>query len=174
MAKNRCSSVAIACLAALPGVALAGNFATGTSGSSDRLVTDNSNWTTLRTVSIAISSSDTAVHGCVVNASADVSFEVADEGVRNRYIFTVTRNDINPLTDSGFERTLFFVDNPNVRDTGIKPVATTGQFTGLTRSNGLNGTGTHTFRLLGRRLTAEPSTIAVTDSSLTVVCLHTP
>ena len=173
MAKNSCLSAATACLAFFSGAALAGNFVAGDVSNGNVTISSSANWTTIRTASIAIGATDAASHGCVVNASADVEHS-GSQGVENQYIFTVTRNDSNPVTNGGAERLLELVDNNGVNDPDSKPVATTSRFTGLTRTNGLSGGGTHTFRLLGRKVTAGTATTTVADASLTVLCVHTP
>lgn len=174
MAKNPCLCATTMCLAVFSGTALAGNFVTGDVSNANATISSSANWTTLRTASISIGAADTASHGCVVNASADVELS-GSSGVENKYIFTITRNDSNPVTNGGAERVLELVDNAgSVNDPDSKPVATTSRFTGLTRTNGLSGGGTHTFRLLGRKLTAGTATTTVADASLTVLCVHTP
>lgn len=173
MAKNPCSCTATMCLAFFSGTALAGNFVTGSVSNANSTISSSANWTTLRTASISIGATDTASHGCVVNASADVDHS-GGEGVENQYLFTITRNDSNPVTNGGAERMLELVDNSGADDPDSKPVATTSRFTGLTRTNGLSGGGTHTFRLLGRKATAATATTTVLDASLTVLCVHTP
>ena len=81
----------------------------------------------------------------------------------------------NPVTNAGSERLLELVDNAGVvNDPDYAPVATTQHFTGLTNDNGTNGTGSHTFYFLGRKVEAADSNTSAVDASLSVVCLDTP
>ena len=96
------------------------------------------------------------------------------EGLENQYRFVLTRNNSNPVTNTGSERILELINNSGVNDPNSKPVATTQHFTGLTNTNGTNGTGSHTFYFLGRKVEAADATAPVLDASLSVICVHTP
>ncbi len=155
------------------GTALANNFVTGSSTNVDVTVNSATNWTTIRSATITIPSSDDAPHGCVVTASADVQ-NPGPAGRENQYRFALSLNDSSPVTDTGSERMLELVDNPGAfDDPDSKPVATTQTFRTLGRSNGIGGTGTHTFYFLGRKVQEGDSDTKVLDVSLTVICIHT-
>ena len=110
----------------------------------------------------------------MATASGDMDHPGGAAGVENQYLFVLTRNDANPFLNTGSERLLELVDNANINDPDSKPVSTTQHFTNLTRANGVNGTGQHVFRFLGRKANAGTLTGDVLDASLSVICVHTP
>ncbi|HEV8711767.1 MAG TPA: hypothetical protein VGX03_02940 [Candidatus Binatia bacterium] len=163
------SSVLSVCLLVVPGRVLATHeLAVGSSTTTNINITSADNWTVLRSVDVSINT--TGSHQCVAIASADVG-SPGPAGVENQYRFVLTRNDSSPPTNTGSERTLELVDNSGVDDPDSKPVSTNLTFTGLTSTNGVNGTSTHTFRFLGRKVQAGDTTAAVLDSSLSVICV---
>jgi hypothetical protein len=167
------ATTAIACLAALSAVASANNFVTGSSSSGDVTLNDANNWEIIRSATVNIPAGDLSSHGCVATASADMNHG-GPEGVESQYRFVLSRNNTNPTTNGGSERIVELVNNASVNDPNSKPVATTQHFTGVTNDNGLNGTGTHTFYFLGRKVEAGDSDSTVEDASLSVICVDTP
>jgi hypothetical protein len=165
--------VAIASLLIFSDQVLANNFIVGHSSNGNVTLNSAANWTIIRTATVIIPAADAATHGCVATASADMDHNGA-AGVENQYLFVLARNDSNPLTNTGSERLLELVDNNDVNDPDSKPVSTTQHFTGLTRTNGVNGTGTHNFYFLGRKVEAGDSNADVLDASLSVICVNTP
>ena len=152
---------------------LANNFVKGHISNGNVTLNSHNNWTTIRHVTVDIPASDTAVHGCVATASADMD-RSGDVGQKTEYRFALSRNDANIQTNTGSERILQLVKNDSIKDPDSKPVSTTRHFTGLTRNNGLNGDGTHTFYFLGRKVGAGDPNSDVLDASLSVICVHTP
>jgi hypothetical protein len=104
----------------------------------------------------------------VANASADIDHN-GTVGSEQQYLVTLERNNTNPATNGGAERLVESVDNTGVDDPDQKPVATTRHFTGLTNSNGTNGTGVHNFYFLGR--IQQGSATDVLDRSVNVICV---
>jgi hypothetical protein len=166
-------SLTIASLLAVPGGVLASDHATGAQSTVNVDINNAANWVVIAKATVSIIPVfDAATHGCVVNASADVYWTGGGvAGVENRYRFTVSRNNTNPLTGLATERTLSTVDQPGVDNPNYYPVSTTGAFLGLTGDNGLNGGGQHTFYLLGRKALVTDPNVIVGDSSLSVVCV---
>ncbi len=156
-----------------PGHVLANQFVTGSSSNVNVTLNSSANWVTIRSVTVTIPAADALTHGCVATASADMAYG-GPSGVENQYWFVLSRNNANPLTNTGSERMLELVDNTTVNDPDSKPVSTTQHFTGLTKTNGANGGGSHTFYFLGRKVTAGTATADVLDASLSVSCIHTP
>lgn len=152
-----------------PTLVLAHNTATGTHSTANVLLNSSNNWTTVRSASVTVSLSDARTHTCVVIASGDMDHAGAS-GVNSRYRFVVTHNNSNPGTDSSSERILELVDNAGVDDPNAKPVSTNRTFFNVRRNNGVNGTGVHRFRFLGRKVQANDANANVLDSSLSVVC----
>ena len=114
-------------------------------------------WTTLRSV-LVVNPANTTRY-CMVVGSADVRRPDAN-GI---YLFTLTDNDPNPLTNDGDERTVEFFG----ADNRVKEVTTTQAF--------VTGPGNHLIRWLGAPTTvpASPATVAL-DSSLSMVCTDKP
>jgi hypothetical protein len=83
----------------------------------------------------------------------------------------VIRNNTNPVTGLGTERTLAVVDHPDLNDPNYYAISTTGVSGGLTNNNGVSGTGEHTFYFLGRKVSASDPNVTVTDASLSVMCV---
>jgi hypothetical protein len=169
-------SLAIASLLAVPGGALASDHATGTRSTVNVPIDDASNWVVITKATVSFPNQwptfDTATHGCVVNASADVSWpggSAAD--VENRYRFVLSLNNYNPTIDSGTERTLATVDHAGVNDPSYYPISTTLASTGLTKDNGLNGGGQHTFYFLGRKVLASDPPVTAVDYSISLICV---
>jgi hypothetical protein len=161
--------------------AYSANDEVGGAGSSSGsvVVTDNTLWTTLRTVNHTVNGG-VGTNDCMVVASADVVNPSPSTG--KQYLFTITRNNagngVTPLAENGSaEKTLEFVDNAGVDDPNRKPVSTNMVFTGLTSTNGTAGTNLHTFYLLGKKKSVHPdgSTTApdltVEDSRIDFVCV---
>jgi hypothetical protein len=167
-------------LIAISGQAYSANDEVGGSGTvNNTVVTDNTLWTTLRTVNHTVNGG-VGTNDCMVVASADVSNPSPSTG--KQYLFTITRNNTGngatPLAENGSaEKTLEFVDNTGVDDPNRKPVSTNVVFTGLTSTNGTVGTNLHTFYLLGKKKSVHPdgSTTApdltVEDSRVDFVCV---
>jgi hypothetical protein len=153
------------------GPVLAHEVVTGQCSNVDAAITSADNWTTIRFATVVIN--HVGVHGCVATASADV-FNPPPPGVENQYRFVLTRNDATPATNTGSERVLELIDNPTINDPNSDAVSTNLHFTGLTSTNGLNGTGSHTFRFLGRKVQAGDTNTTVLDACLSVICIHTP
>jgi hypothetical protein len=151
---------------------MAGNFVVGQSSASDASLNSATEWTIIRRATLTIPQSDTARHGCVVTASADVTNPGPPVG-ENQYFFVIDRNTTNPPKNTGSERTLALVDYADVDDPDSQPVSTTQHFNGLTRSNGEDGTGRHTFYFLGIKGLAGNTNTTVLDASLSVICVHT-
>ena len=145
------------------------NVVAGQSSNGNVVVNSSNNWTIIRSVTVTIPATDFASHSCVAVASADVD-SPGPAGVENQYRFALSRNDANPVTDTGSERRLELVDNNGVDDPDSKPVATNQHYTGLTRTNGTNGTGNHTFYFLGRKYEAADTNVTVTDAGISVIC----
>ncbi|TPW16957.1 MAG: hypothetical protein FD130_843 [Halothiobacillaceae bacterium] len=135
-----------------PGHVLANQFVTGSSSNVNVTLNSSANWVTIRSVTVTIPAADALTHGCVATASADMAYG-GPSGVENQYWFVLSRNNANPLTNTGSERMLELVDN---------------------KTNGANGGGSHTFYFLGRKVTAGTATADVLDASLSVSCIHTP
>jgi hypothetical protein len=76
----------------------ANELVTGSSSNLDVSLSSSANWTTIRSATVVINHS--AVHGCVVTASADKAHAGA-EGLENQYRFVLTRNNSNPVTNTG-------------------------------------------------------------------------
>ncbi|MEE9346533.1 MAG: hypothetical protein V3U88_13080 [Methylococcales bacterium] len=169
--KSLFASVGISLVVALsaPTLVLAHTTAAGSATTANILLNSAANWTTIRSASVTISPLDLATHTCVVTASADMDHDGA-QGVNNRYRFVVTSNNSNPFTNSASERILELVDNPNVDDSNALPVSTNRTFFSIRANNGINGTGTHRFRFLGRKVQANDTSANVLDSSLSVIC----
>ena len=145
------------------------NVVAGQSSNADVVVTSNNNWTIIRSVTVTIPATDLLSHSCVAVASADVA-SPGPAGVENQYRFALSRNDANPATNTGSERTLELMDNSTVNDPDRKPVATNQHYTGLTRTNGTNGTGSHTFYFLGRKYEAADTNVTVETAGISVIC----
>jgi hypothetical protein len=165
--------VPIALLLVFSASVLANNFVVGSSSNVNVVVPSSDNWTVIRSATVNIPLADGAAHGCVATASADV-YNPGPAGVENQYRFVLTRNNTNPVTNAGSERLLELVDNEGVNDPDYAAVATTQHFTGLTNDTGPNGTGSHTFYFLGRKVAAADTDTSVVDASLSVMCLDTP
>jgi hypothetical protein len=165
------------CLLLLPAFALANNFVVGSSHNGNVTLNSADNWRVIRSVTVNIPAGDAEAHGCVATASADMDFAGA-ANEEYQYRFVLTRNNTNPTTNGGSERLLELVDNdlpgdgPN--DPDSKPVSTTLTFPGLRNNNGANGTGSHTFYFLGRKVQAGDANADVLDASLSVMCIDTP
>ena len=143
---------------------LANNFVVGHGNNINVTLNSADNWIVIRSATVIIPADDAARHGCVATASADMALAGA-VGVENQYRFVLTRNNTNPVIDSGSERTLELVDNDDVNDANSKPVSTTQTFTGLTNNNGVETTGTHTFYFLGRRFKRRMRALTVRNST---------
>jgi hypothetical protein len=165
-------SVTAAVLLFGTGVALANNIVVGDFSNADVTIASANNWVTLRTVDVVIPAGDGA-HACVATASADVAANSPDLDVENKYRFVLSRNDNNPFTNTGSERTVELVDNNGVNDPDTKPVATTRHFAGIRDDNGVAGTATHTFYFLGRMFDSSMADGRVEDASLSVICVDT-
>lgn len=152
---------------------LGNQFVTGQTGNGNVTLNSAVNWITLRSATVTIPAGDTKVHGCTVVASADMDFN-GPAGVENQYLFVLSRNNSNPVTNTGSERMLELVDNSTVNDPDVKPVSTTDFYTNVRNNNGVNGTGSHTFYFLGRKVEAGDTNADVLDASLSVSCIHTP
>jgi hypothetical protein len=163
-------SVPIAWLVVFSGPVLANNFVVGHGNNINVTLNSADSWIVIRSATVIIPADDAARHGCVATASADMK-QAGAVGVENQYRFVLTRNNTDPATDSGSERTLELVDNDGVNDPNSKPVSTTQNFTGLTNNNGVDGTGTHTFYFLGRKVQAVDANADVLDASLSVICV---
>jgi hypothetical protein len=163
---------AILSFLAMNGVFLSGpasaDFVAGLSSNGNVTIGSSANWTTVRSVLVTIPSTNLSTYSCVANASADVDHN-GTVGVEQKYRFTIERNNSNPTTDGGSERTVETIDNTGVDDPDTHVVATTRHFTGLTRTNGTNGTGQHTFYFLGR--IQQGTSTEVLDASFNVICV---
>ena len=128
-----------------------GNFVTGASSNANFTLNTAANWQTIRLARKTIPATDAAIHDCVATVSADV-LNPGLQGRENQYLFALTLNNSNPPVDnntntpgaSPTERMVEITDNGTVNDPNSVPVATTGRFLNLTRTNGQGGTGTHT------------------------------
>jgi hypothetical protein len=165
-------SVATALVLFGTGVALADNIVVGELSNIDLDILSADNWETVRSVDVVIPAGDGA-HACVATASADIAATSPVVNVENKYRFVLTRNDNNPFTNNGSERTAELVDNDGVNDPDTVLVATTRHFLGVRDDNGVNGTGTHTFRLLGRKVDQSMADGRVEDASVSVICVDT-
>ena len=154
------------------GAALADNHVAGVATNPDVVIDDASNWTILREVNIVIPAGDGS-HDCVATASTDVTILNGQVDEENQYLFVLTRNDDNPNTNGGSERTLALIDNTGVDDPNTKPVATTRPFFNVRDDNGLNGGGTHTFYFLGRKGSSSTADGTSEDVSFSVMCVET-
>ncbi|GLI35657.1 hypothetical protein [Desulforhabdus amnigena] len=164
------SVVIIAGLLIFAGQALASNYVRGSNSNANVVLDSANNWTIIRSATVTIAADDNENHACVVTASADMDF-AGPSDTENQYLFVLTRNKINPATDTGSERRVSLIDNPEVNDPDSKPVSTTRHFTNLRNTNGTGGTGLHTFYLLGRKVSESDSNAAVLDASLSVICV---
>lgn len=165
------SAISTGSLLLTSGLAMGNQFVTGQSSNAN--VTLTSNWSTIRSATIVIPAGDTQTHGCVANASADMDYDGA-AGIENQYLFVLARNNSNPVANTGSERMLEVVNNSGVDDPDSKPVSTTDYYTNIRNNNGTNGSGTHTFYFLGRKVQAADSNADVLDASLSISCIHTP
>jgi hypothetical protein len=154
------------------GAALAENHVAGVATNPDVVINDASNWTILRQVNIVIPAGDGS-HDCVATASTDVTILNGDLDEENQYLFVLTRNDANPTTNGGSERTLALIDNTGVDDPNTKPVATTRPFFNIRDDNGIAGGGTHTFYFLGRKGSSLTADGTSEDVSFSVICVET-
>ena len=166
-------SLAVAGLMFVPTSILANNYVVGQSSNGSVSINDANNWVVIRSATVNIGGGDGSSHGCVATASADVD-SPGPTGQENKYRFVLSRVDTNPPTDGGSERIVELVDNEGADDPDSKSVATTRSFTGLTNDNGANGTGAHTFYLLGRKVEAADTNTSALDASLSVMCVDTP
>jgi len=180
------NSMLVLSLFFLSGHAYSANDEAGGTGTiTNTTITDETLWTTLRTVNHTVNGG-VGTNDCMVVASADaVNPGPAQE---EQYVFTITRNNngnttpplpenTNPAgTNEDYgsnEKVLGFVDNPSVDDIGRASVSTNMLFTGLTSTNGLNGGNTHTFYLLGKKKasTAPALDLTIEDSRIDFVCV---
>jgi hypothetical protein len=159
-------------LSAFPSALLAHNYVSGQISNVDFVLNDPNNWQTIRSVTVVIAANDPATHSCVATASADM-FNASRPGVRSKYLFVLSRNNNNPSTNGGSERSLELAtqSSPHL-DPESKPVSTTIHSVNLTNSNGVNGGGTHTFYFLGRYDQGSPSWVL--DGNVALVCVETP
>ena len=164
---------AIACLLAVPGGALANDYVTGSHATANVTINDAFNWVLITKATVSILPVlDNGDHGCTVTASADVLWTGGSTNeVENRYRFVVIRNNTNPVTGLGTERTLAMVNHADLNDPNYHAISTTGVSGGLTNNNGVNGSGEHTFYFLGRKVSASDPNVTVTDASLAVMCV---
>jgi hypothetical protein len=165
-------SVAAAVVVFGTGAALAHNTVAGVATNADVVIDDAANWTILREVNVVIPAGDGS-HDCVATASTDLTLLNGDVDEESQYLFVLTRNDNNPTTNTGSERTLALIDNTGVNDPNIKPVATTRPFFNIRSDNGLGGNGTHTFYFLGRKVSSLTADGTSEDVSFSVVCVET-
>lgn len=148
-----------ACVALTPQSSQATSFTLNSSSNANVAINSSTNWTTIRS---AVMSAQNHSHSCMTVASGDVDNpggSVADQ----QYIFTVSIDNNNPITDGAAERTLELRDNATIDDPNIKPVATNDVFH-------VAANVSHTFRFLGRKVGAAANT-SVLDSTLSVVCV---
>ena len=155
-----------------PGQVLANQFVTGSSSNANVPI-NSVGWVVIRSATVVIPTTDALAHGCVATASADMDHNGL-AGVENHYWFALSLNNANPITNTGSERTLELVDNAGIEDPDSKPVSTTQHYNGLTKTNGYNGGGSHTFYFLGRKEAVGTLNADVLDASLSVSCVHTP
>jgi hypothetical protein len=160
-------------LLAFSGSLSASNYVVGQSSNANVTLDDANNWVVIRSATVTIAGGDNSAHGCIAVASADMDHAGA-QGLVSQYRFVLSRNNTNPVTNGGSERILELVNNDSVNDPDSEPVSTTLRFTSLTNDNGLNGSGAHTFYLLGRKVEAEDANADVLDASLSVMCVDTP
>lgn len=166
-------SISTGSLLLCSGLAMGNQFVTGQSSNANVSLTSAANWRIIRSATISIPAGDTQTHGCVASASADMDHNGAS-GIENQYLFVLARNNSNPVTNTGSERMLEVVDNSGVDDPDSKPVSTTDYYTNIRHNNGTNGSGSHTFYFLGRKVDAADANADVLDASLSVSCIHTP
>ena len=172
--------ILVALLIASSGQAFSASDEVSGSGSvNDVVVTDNTLWTTVGTVNHTVNGG-AGTNDCMVVASADLANPSPSTG--KQYLFTITRNNngngIPALGENGSpERTAEFVDNSGVDDENIKSISTNAAFTGLTSTNGVAGTNTHTFYLLAKKKKNQPDgtqtapDLTVEDRRIDFVCV---
>ena len=157
VATGLCSMLPL-CVVLVSQPAQAGDFTASSASNTNVAITSNINWTTIRSAFVA---AQPHAHSCQITAGGDV-FNPGGGLVDQQYVFTVTIDDSNPITDGAAERTLELRDNGAVDDPGVMPVSTN-----LTVAA---STAAHTFRFLGRKVGAAINT-NVFDSTLSVVCI---
>ena len=136
-------------------------------------ISDETLWTTLRSVSHTVTGAGT--NDCMVVASADVQHPgvgaAIPVGVEQTYHLTITRNVTTSSKNTSCSRQVGFVQNSSVNDINSSPVATNCSFTGLTTTNGIGGGPTHTFHFLGIKDVAATIDTPVLDSRIDFVCV---
>lgn len=121
------------------------------------------NWVVLSSATVNIPAGQ--FWHCMATGSADPHFD--KETKNNRYVFTLTIDEISPPDDGRCERTIEFNDNASVTggisDNRFNAVSSTCPFFRVA------GGGTHTVYWLGKKI-EKASNLTILDNSLTVVC----
>lgn len=155
-------SVLLMSLVAATLPARADSFVKGTNTINDVTVAQSANWTTLLSIDTASSPHS---HECLVVASADVRNPGGNGSTTDQtYLFTVTLDNNNPVTNGGSEKEIELRDDPNSNDPDRWPVSTNARFE-------LSANAAHTIRLLGRKKGAGAPNVTIEDSILNVACV---
>jgi hypothetical protein len=147
------------CIVLVSQPAQAGDFTLNSTSNGNVLLNSNANWTTVRSAAVAAQNHS---HSCLTIASADVN-NPGGNVANQQYIFNVTIDDPNPVTNGTAERTLELLDSPGVDDPNVHPMSTNNVFSAAANV-------AHTFRFLGRKVGAAINT-DVLDSTLSVLCI---
>ena len=153
-----CSMLPV-CIVLVSQPAQAGDFTLNSTSNGNVLLNSNANWTTVRSAAVAAQNHS---HSCLTIASADVN-NPGGNVANQQYIFNVTIDDPNPVTNGTAERTLELLDSPGVDDPNVHPMSTNNVFSAAANV-------AHTFRFLGRKVGAAINT-DVLDSTLSVLCI---
>ena len=142
------------------GPALAGPFALGFNRTSNVILNDPNNWTTILTIPIASSPHG---HACQAVGSFD-ALNPGGDAVTQDYFITISVDNANPtLVNGGITRRLELRNQSGVNDPGVWPVSTNTVI-------GLTANAAHTVRLLGRRAFGAPN-LSVDTAGVSIICV---
>jgi hypothetical protein len=134
-------------------------FAFVSNRTSNVVLNDPNNWTTILTIALSARAHG---HACQIVASLD-AINPGSDATTQDYFFTVSLDNSNPaLGANGVERRIELRDQGGVNDPGFWPVSTN-------TVTALSANASHTVRLLGRRAFGAPN-LSVDDAVLSLMC----
>ncbi|MBW4618128.1 MAG: hypothetical protein KME17_01925 [Cyanosarcina radialis HA8281-LM2] len=152
----------LASFATMPLAANAQVLGTGTNG--NITIFSSANWTPLLALNVPARST---TRTCMVVGSLEALNPNGNNSGANAgqtYLFTVTANNSNPVTNGRAERSIEMRDQSGVNDPNFWPVSTNDTFV-------LAANASHTIRLLGRKADANAPNMVIGDSTLSIACI---
>jgi hypothetical protein len=138
-----------------------------------RVINDHNDWVVVLAEHVTLELTDTAEHGCVVTASADVHspFDFTEDAL-DSYLFTLSRNVRNPpspisvANQTGFEREVSFAGTDTSFDAEQKTVSVNRHFLNVTNER------VQTFYLLARKSEVTDANAQIVRAAISVVCVN--